>query len=137
MAVYYANKNTEDSYMSAMNYYEITIQKELDALERVSEDRIQEVMNDICEDCSHVIALCYRMEKYEKISAFYDLSISILMVLGKNYSEDYEILLARQAMDYVVFKKNIIHDEEMVEDLLLMIHTLSQKHAELSDLQNK
>ena len=137
MAVYYANKNTEDSYMSAMNYYEITIQKELDALERVSEDRIQEVMNDICEDCSHVIALCYRMEKYEKISAFYDLSISILMVLGKNYSEDYEILLARQAMDYVVFKKNIIHDEEMVEDLLLMIHTLSQKHVELSDLQNK
>lgn len=135
MAVYYTNQNTEDSYLSAIGYYEMTIQKELSALEQVSEDRIQEVMNDICEDCSYAIALCYKTKKYEKINELYDLSIRILMVLAKNYSEEYEILLARQAMDYLTFKMSIARDEVMEKELLSIIYALSQKHAELDDLK--
>lgn len=134
LATFYANQNTQDNYKTAINYFLTAIQKESDALKMVRECRKQEIMNDIYEDCSHAIILCEKTKDYEEEDKFYSLSIKTLITMANEYSEEYELLLAKQVMEYIIFKIYIIQNEEALSNLLYILYVISQKHPELSDL---
>ena len=135
LAAYYANKNTEEDYRRAISYFEKAVQKEREALKTVGEDRSQEIGNDIYEDCSHAIMLCQKMKENEKASWFYETALAALMTLAKDHAKEYEILLAREMMEYAMFQTAVMRQTENVPAMLAGVYALAAEHPELEDMK--
>lgn len=135
ISAYYANKNTQEGYKEAIYYLELTVQKENEALEVVKSERYEEILNDICEDCAHAIALCHHVGEFQKAGWFYDENVRFLMCLATVKPDKYEILLANKALESAAFKMKYLPEAEGSAELLSVAYALSLKHPELDDMQ--
>ena len=113
-----ANKNNIEAYKESVKYYSKAIELELTAVERLEKDeRIVEIMTDLQDDCSHIIAVCTALKDTIIPFKYFNISIDILTRLVKINSRDYINTLDRTYLNYIIFcvvNGNIEKSEELI-----------------------
>ena len=57
------------------------------------------------------------------------------MTLAKDHAKEYEILLAREMMEYAMFQTAVMRQTENVPAMLAGVYALAAEHSELEDMK--